>query len=1126
MKTNLLQIPRCFKAIGLVLMLGLLSGHEMNAQNVTRLITDFNGFWNSTNGNTTPRPNNRHNVLAFGHGGVVYSTGADDATLLANSVVFTPGQFRALPISELPGNTGSGSNNYLAMGKAIDGNPLVTNYLAPGIIGVTAKSTLIDGIKGLDIGTGVTNVREGLVLTIPLSNIMPSAVTDNVPDFLLTQIADPTGFDTFEFVNAAGVRVGTVYNANFTNQASLGKYDIDLFTLSSNTPYATATPVANGTAGNSWRDIFMLAVKFADFGINETNYDQIAGIRWTAKGNSDPGFFAYNEESFLLGAPVITVHPEAAITCLGDNVSFSVTAVGENLTYQWYRNGVLISGATNPVYEISSVEAANAGAYTVTVTNEWGTVLSEQANLNSLFLMHPASASICIGVSATLSVNAVGNNPSYQWYSNTTNSNVGGTLLPGATSATLNVSFDTSGPRYYFAEAIPDGNACASVRSNVATVNVANLPVGGTVTTPFTTACLNTSATMSLSGHTGSIQWEGSNTSATTGFSNLASATSTSYTTGALPNTRYYRARLTSGGCVAYSNVITITVTSDNHWRGTIDSNWNTAGNWACGSVPDASSNVVINQTASENYPVADVAIVANNITIGSGGSLTLNANATFENIFNSGNVAVNSGAVLTVATQLSNNAPASAFTIANNASLMQLSTTANETAITVNKNSSLLYRQDYTLWSSPVMGQNLQDFSPVTLPTRFYAYTPSSDAYTLVDPSATNFATGQSYLIRMPNQNATPGYNTGAAPITFEGTFSGIPHNGTVNLALSTAGNGYNAVGNPYPSAINVVEFFAANESNIVDGSALYFWRKKNDGTVSSYATLTTLAYTANNVEGGDTGTGFFNAGDEDNWQINPGQGFIVQVDNPALVFNNDMRRGNANGQFFRTSQDIDVSRYWLNISGSQSFSQMAVGYTPMGTLGLDYALDGKAVTAGNLALYSVEATEKLAIQARPEFDVNDAVALGFKADAAGTYEISLSHFDGLFANQNIYLEDLVLGTSQNLTENAYTFTTEAGEFENRFRVVYQVTLDVNHPAHAASQVVLVSQNGRIDVSSGSLQMNEIKVFDVRGRMLHRAAVNATHYTLSGMASDQVLILQIETASGTVNKKTIIKAQ
>src|SRR5690606_10017490 len=257
--------------------------------------------------------------------------------------------------------------------------------------------------------------------------------------------------------------------------------------------------------------------------------------------------------------------------------------------------------------------------------------------------------------------------------------------------------------------------------------------------------------------------------------------------------TRHYRAKLTSGGCVTYTNAITVTVTTNNTWRGTANSDWNNPANWSCGEVPTALRNVVISPTFTENYPVISAAAFANNLTVQQDASLTVNAAANFENVTNSGVINVNNGAVLTVTSSLVNNAPAEDFTIADNAGLLQLNTNVNVSAITVQKNSSLLYRQDYTLWASPVIGQNLQEFSPVTLPNRFYTYNPASDLYTTVDPATTDFETGVSYLIRMPNQSSVPGYNNGSAPINFEGTFMGIPHNGTIERTLSTDGSGYN---------------------------------------------------------------------------------------------------------------------------------------------------------------------------------------------------------------------------------------------------------------------------------------------------------------------------------------------
>jgi uncharacterized delta-60 repeat protein len=65
----------------------------------------------------------------------------------------------------------------------------------------------------------------------------------------------------------------------------------------------------------------------------------------------------------------------------GTGVELSITASGEYLTYQWMLNGAPIAGATQPTYSISSVGPANAGSYTVVVTNLAGSVTSSPVNV-------------------------------------------------------------------------------------------------------------------------------------------------------------------------------------------------------------------------------------------------------------------------------------------------------------------------------------------------------------------------------------------------------------------------------------------------------------------------------------------------------------------------------------------------------------------------------------------------------------------------------------------------------------------------------------------------------------------------------------------------------------------------
>jgi hypothetical protein len=80
--------------------------------------------------------------------------------------------------------------------------------------------------------------------------------------------------------------------------------------------------------------------------------------------------------------PTITSSPQNLAVTNGARVVFNVQAVGTApLKYQWRLNGTSISWATNATLTISNAQAANAGTYTVVVTNTFGSATSDAARL-------------------------------------------------------------------------------------------------------------------------------------------------------------------------------------------------------------------------------------------------------------------------------------------------------------------------------------------------------------------------------------------------------------------------------------------------------------------------------------------------------------------------------------------------------------------------------------------------------------------------------------------------------------------------------------------------------------------------------------------------------------------------
>jgi len=81
-------------------------------------------------------------------------------------------------------------------------------------------------------------------------------------------------------------------------------------------------------------------------------------------------------------APSIVTEPQNQTVTAGGSATFSVTAYGTGpFTYQWSKGGKPISGATASSYTISFTQPADAGTYTVTVTNGLGNATSSAATL-------------------------------------------------------------------------------------------------------------------------------------------------------------------------------------------------------------------------------------------------------------------------------------------------------------------------------------------------------------------------------------------------------------------------------------------------------------------------------------------------------------------------------------------------------------------------------------------------------------------------------------------------------------------------------------------------------------------------------------------------------------------------
>lgn len=439
-----------------------------------------------------------------------------------------------------------------------------------------------------------------------------------------------------------------------------------------------------------------------------------------------------------------------------------------------------------------------------------------------------------------------------------------------------------------------------------------------------------------------------------------------------------------------------------------------------------------------------------------------------------------------------------------------------------VNKYTSTLNNwYDYTYWSSPTVNETVADGLDIAPASRRYYF----DANNYLDVLAENnndntlvpghddiddngddwqLAVGTSIMQPGVGYAATVspiGFTSGTYPVSFEGEFN----NGVITTPIAYNGaNGdgdWNFIGNPYPCALNCSTFFSAN-AGIVGGS-IYLWShytapsetsNGNQMLNFSQADYAIITQSGVNVAGASSII-------PDDY-IPSGQGFFVQGLVSGLVtFNNSMRMADvsSNNQFFRTSGIQNKNIVWINLrSNNGAFNQVAIGYHDVATNEFDgYGFDAtRNLSTGQGAIIYTKidgSDKKFAIQAKAaeSFVDEEAVPLGLKntINTENTeFTLSIDQVKGVIMEKiPIYLKDNLMGIEHELSKSEYTFTSNIGEFNDRFEVVFKISEElITDILETDKLIVLENQNQGLDFSTTlKSDLSSITIYDLLGRQL-----------------------------------------
>lgn len=324
----------------------------------------------------------------------------------------------------------------------------------------------------------------------------------------------------------------------------------------------------------------------------------------------------------------------------------------------------------------------------------------------------------------------------------------------------------------------------------------------------------------------------------------------------------------------------------------------------------------------------------------------------------------------------------------------------------------------------------------------------------------------------------------TSSGPVTFNGNlFSGVK---TINLTRTPgkAKEGFNLVGNPYPSYLNWTTAIA----NAANATTTIWYRTRVEGSFTFHT------YNAQSGLGVPTGT---------TGEIPPMQAFWVRA-NPGggtLTLNNNMRsHGSASSSLLKAPAALksDQKVLRLQVSNSSNHDETVVCFNPNASNEYD-AYDSPKMSNGNPEIpeiYTTSGTEPLVINGLNNIELNKEIPLVLTLGQSTQFSIKATEISNFDANTKIVLKDKLLNTESDLElENPYSFTSNIVSKSERFSIIFKtisITTDINKPANG-KVIVTLNSNNQIVVNSGELADKKgiIRVYNSVGQNIETFPIN-----------------------------------
>lgn len=533
-------------------------------------------------------------------------------------------------------------------------------------------------------------------------------------------------------------------------------------------------------------------------------------------------------------------------------------------------------------------------------------------------------------------------------------------------------------------------------------------------------------------------------------------------------------------------------VAGTNDWTGIMSSDWSKENNWQKGTIPSDRYDVTIPASPmGGHFPeiLSETNANCNNLTIESGAILNISGN-------------------LTVLGVLDNEAGTTGLVIKSNASgTGSLIESTGSVAASVERYIPA-YEEDagWHFLSSPVNSQPIRpefvpDINPIPGSNDFYKFDEVTNLWINTRNASgnwntafeDNFVVGRAYLAACETSDVK----------TFTGTLnqgSLVLDDGSLPAITFTTGmgQGWNLIGNPYPSAIDWDNLTRSN----VNG-AVYVY----DGEAGQYKSW--------------NGT----IGDLTDGIIPPMNGFFVKVSDDANINISNSSRIHSSISFYKEKQYI--SNLLVFEATGNGFSDVTfIRFNQDATDGFDNDFDGYKLSGSDAApqLYTTAENINLSINELPFSTQEIIIPLCLEAIDGKEYEISLAE-NTLSESVFVMVNDLHTGTIQNLKiNNKFSVIHNAGIPSDRFQIMINGATETEEMKLPDESISILFYDNTLNIKTRKPGKIQVSVCNLAGAMLFsRIYENTPDIQLKPELANGFYLVNVRSDDAIQTKKILI---